>query len=95
MLLAHEKAKRKILTKDFFEWNKNATNLKSKNGDLKNEIKCLNASHASTSMIDHVFICNRCKDVDIDVCASGKERVHLKGRGELELLFSSLNYANN
>jgi hypothetical protein len=40
--------------------------LKTKNVDLRNKIEKLNIAHASTSLLDHVSICTRCKYVDVD-----------------------------
>jgi hypothetical protein len=40
--------------------------LKTKNVDWNDKIEKLNATHASTSSLEHVSICTRCKDVDVD-----------------------------
>jgi hypothetical protein len=56
------------LTKEQNVCNDNITCLKYENNDFKNGIKCLNTTHASTSIVEHVCICTRWKDVDIDAC---------------------------
>lgn len=56
------------MTKKLNDCNDNIICLKYENSDINNEIKCLNASHSSTSIVEHVSICTRCKDVKIDVC---------------------------
>jgi glucan phosphorylase len=66
--LTFEKGRYKILTKGLNVCNDDITSLKSEKIDLTNEIKCLNDSHASISSVEHVRICTRCKDVDIDAC---------------------------
>ena len=40
--------------------------LKFENVDLIAKIKKFNACHASTSSIEHVTICTRCRDIDVD-----------------------------
>jgi hypothetical protein len=65
--LALKKEELKILTKELKECCKAISNLKSQNVDLKGEITNLSVSQASTSNIDHVSICTKCRNIDIDV----------------------------
>jgi hypothetical protein len=47
-------------------YNSSISNLKNANDDLNAKIVKLNECHASSSSVEHVSACNRCKDVDID-----------------------------
>jgi hypothetical protein len=47
--------------------------ISNKNGALKDEIKCLKSSHASTSSNEHVLIYDRCKYVDIHACSTNQK----------------------
>jgi hypothetical protein len=62
--LAHEKEKNKILSKELVVCNSSISSLKHANDDLSAKIVKLNECHASSSSIEHVLVCNRCKDVD-------------------------------
>jgi septal ring factor EnvC (AmiA/AmiB activator) len=64
--LALKKEELKILTKELKECCKTISNLKSQNVDLKGEITNLSVSQASTLNIDHVSICTKCRNIDID-----------------------------
>jgi hypothetical protein len=64
--LAHEKEKCKNLTNELKTCNDSISCLKSENVNLIAKIRELNACSASTSTIEHVTICTRCKDVDVD-----------------------------
>jgi chromosome segregation ATPase len=47
--------------------NESISSLKIENDNLNAEIEELNTCKPSTSTIDHVTICTRCRDVNIDV----------------------------
>jgi hypothetical protein len=64
--LVHETEKYKNLTNELKLCNDSISCLKIEDIDLNAKIKELNASHASTSSVEHVSICTRCKDVDVD-----------------------------
>jgi hypothetical protein len=64
--LAHEKEKCKILTNELKTCNDSISCLKSENVNLIAKIEDLNACPASTSTVEHVTICTRCRDVDVD-----------------------------
>jgi hypothetical protein len=53
------------LTSELSAFNDSISKLKNLNVDLKAKLKEVNFSSSS---IEHVFICNRCKDFNIDVC---------------------------
>jgi seryl-tRNA synthetase len=52
--------------KDFDVCNVTISNLRDKNDILRAKIVELNSCKPSTSTIEHVSICNRCRDVDIN-----------------------------
>jgi hypothetical protein len=54
------------LTDELKVCNDSISYLKIENVDLNAKIKELNIAHVSTSFIEHVVLCTRCKDVDVD-----------------------------
>jgi hypothetical protein len=58
------------LTKELKDCHETMSSLNDENVDLKDEIKSLNVSHASTSSIEHVSFCTRCKDIVVDAYVS-------------------------
>jgi hypothetical protein len=64
--LAHEKEKCKNLTNELKTCNDSISCLKSENVNLIAKIEELNACPASTSTLEHIAICTRCRDVDVD-----------------------------
>jgi hypothetical protein len=46
------------------------SSLKDANDDLNDKIEKLNEWHVSSSSLEHVIICNRCKDIDVDTCVA-------------------------
>jgi hypothetical protein len=64
--LAHEKEKCKNLTNELKTCNDLISCLKSKNANLIAKIEELNACHVSTSTVEHVTICTRYRDIDVD-----------------------------
>jgi chromosome segregation ATPase len=56
----------KILTKELNTSNDSISCLKSENASLIAKIEELNACHVPTSTIEHVTICIRCTDVDVN-----------------------------
>jgi hypothetical protein len=53
--------------KDLNVCNISISNLRNKNATLHAKIDALNACKPSTSSVDHVTICTRCRDVNVDV----------------------------
>jgi chromosome segregation ATPase len=66
--LAHEKEKINFLTHGLISCNDSISSLQCANDDLNAKIVKLNDRHASSSSIEHVSICTRCKYVDVDAC---------------------------
>jgi hypothetical protein len=64
--LAHEKEKCKNLTNETITCNDSISCLKSENVNLIAKIEELNACPISTSTVEYVTICTRCRDVDVD-----------------------------
>ena len=64
--LAHEVEKCKILTNELKPCNDSIFGLKIENGDLLAKIKELNVAPISTSIVEHVTICTRYRDVCIN-----------------------------
>jgi hypothetical protein len=54
------------LTKELNTSNDSISCLKTENGSLIAKIEELNACHVSTSTIEHVTICTRCRDIDVN-----------------------------
>jgi hypothetical protein len=63
--LALEVKKNEILSSELSSCHESISSLNSLNADLNARIENLNVASSST---EHVSICNRCKDFDIDVC---------------------------
>jgi uncharacterized protein (UPF0335 family) len=64
--LSHEVEKNKILSNELTVFIDSISCLEIENVDLNAKIKELNDAHASTSTLEHISICTRCKDVDVD-----------------------------
>jgi hypothetical protein len=56
----------KNLTKEVKTRNDSISCLKSENASLIAKIEELNACHVPTSIVEHVTICTRCRDVDVN-----------------------------
>jgi hypothetical protein len=55
------------LTKELDICNDSISCLRSENASLISKIEELNACNVSTSIVEHVTICTRCRDINIDV----------------------------
>jgi hypothetical protein len=66
-VLAHEKENIKILTHELKPCNDLICSIQCATDGLIAKIVKLDNCHASSSSIEHVSICTRCKDVDVDV----------------------------
>jgi hypothetical protein len=64
--LALEIKKNELLSKEIFVFHDTINCLKSTNSDLGAKIVELNKCPAS--IVEHVKICIRCKDLDVDAC---------------------------
>ena len=65
--LALEVEKNKMLSKELSDCKSSISSLTLTNDDLNAKIEKLNDCHASSSCIENVSICTRCKDVDLDL----------------------------
>jgi hypothetical protein len=63
--LALEVKRNEILSSELSSCNESMSSLKSLNVDLNAKIEKVNIISSS---VEHVSICNRCKDFDIDAC---------------------------
>jgi hypothetical protein len=54
------------LSKEFNDFNDSISCLRTGNASLIAKIEELNACNVSTSTIEHVTICTRCRDINID-----------------------------
>jgi hypothetical protein len=63
--LALEIKKNEILSSELSTCHNSISSLKTLNDDLNTKLEKLNVA---TSSVEHVVICNRCKDVNIDAC---------------------------
>jgi hypothetical protein len=59
------------------------SSLKITNDELNDRIEKLNECHVASSSIEHVVICNRCKDIDVESCVANIAMIaHLNARIE-------------
>jgi hypothetical protein len=63
--LALEIKKNELLSSELSTCHHSISSLKNLNVDLNTKLEKLNAA---SSCVEHVVICNRCKDVNIDAC---------------------------
>jgi hypothetical protein len=63
--LALEITKNELLSSELSTCHDSISSLKNLNVDLNTKLEKLNVA---SSCVEHVVICNRCKDVDIDAC---------------------------
>jgi hypothetical protein len=63
--LALEVKRNEILSSELSSCNESMSSLKSLNADLNAKLEKVNITSSS---VEHVSICNRCKDFDIDAC---------------------------
>jgi hypothetical protein len=63
--LALEIKKNELLSSELSSCHDSINSLKSLNADLSAKLEKVNVA---SSTVDHISICNRCKDVDIDAC---------------------------
>jgi hypothetical protein len=64
--LAIEVKKNEILSSELSTCHESISSLKNLNDDLNVKLEKVNAT---SSCVEHVVICNRCKDFDIDACS--------------------------
>jgi hypothetical protein len=58
------------LSKVLYDSHSSISCLKIANNELNVKVVKLNECHTSTSSLEHVSICNRCKDVYVDSCVA-------------------------
>src|SRR5688500_15793891 len=63
--LALEIKRNEMLSSELSACHENVSSLKSINDDLNAKLEVVNKSN---SCVEHVVICNRCKDFDVDAC---------------------------
>ena len=64
--LAIEIKKNELLSSELSTCNDSISSLKNLNADLNTKLEKVNVT---SSCLEHVVICNRCKDFDIDACS--------------------------
>jgi vacuolar-type H+-ATPase subunit H len=65
--------KNELLTSELSAYNDSKSKLKNLNVDLNAKLEEVNSVISS---IEHVFICNRCKDFNIDACKEHASTIH-------------------
>jgi hypothetical protein len=73
--LALELENNNILSKVLPNCHSSISYLKATNDELKVKIGKLNECHASLASMEHVSICIRCKDVDVDSCIANIAKI--------------------
>jgi chromosome segregation ATPase len=63
--LALETKKNELLCSELSTYHESISNLKNLNDDLNAKLE---EANSASSSIEHVVICNKCKDIDIDAC---------------------------
>jgi hypothetical protein len=81
--LALEIKRNELLSSELSSCNESISSLKTLNDDLSAKLEVVNKS---SSCVEHVVICNRCKDFDIDACVE-----HLTSIAKLNDEVASLN----
>jgi hypothetical protein len=81
--LALEIKRNKLLTSELSSCNESISSLKTLNDDLSAKLEVVNKS---SSCVEHVVICNRCKDFNVDACVE-----HLTSSAKLNDEVASLN----
>jgi hypothetical protein len=81
--LALEVKKNEILSSELSTCHESISSLKTLNDDLNAKIEKVNVT---SSCVEHVVICNRCKDFDVDACNE-----HVSTIAKLNLDVASLN----
>jgi hypothetical protein len=66
--LAQELEKNKILPTELYDCHSCISCIKIDNDELNDKIVRLSECHASSSTLEYVSICNKCKDIGVDVC---------------------------
>jgi hypothetical protein len=81
--LALEVKRNEMLSCELSTYHETVSNLKSINDDLNAKLEVVNKS---SSCVEHVVICNRCKDFNVDACVE-----HLTSITKLNDEIASLN----
>ena len=63
--LALEIKRNEMLSSELFSCHESVSSLRSLNDELNAKLEEINKS---SSCVEHVVICNRCKDFDVDAC---------------------------
>jgi hypothetical protein len=84
--LALEVKRNEMLSSELSACHETVSSLKSVNDDLNAKLEVANKS---SSCVEHVVICNRCKDFDIDACVEHLTSI-TKSNGEVASLNAQL-----
>ena len=89
--LALEIKRNELLSSELSTCNETVASLKSTNDDLNAKLEVVNKS---SSCVEHVVICNRCKDFDVDACVEHLTSI-TKLNGEVASLNAQLKTCKN
>jgi hypothetical protein len=89
--LALEVKRNDMLSSELYACHETVSSLKSVNDDLNAKLEVVNKS---SSCIEHVVICNRCKDFDVDACVEHLTSIN-KLNGEVASLNAQLKTCKN
>jgi hypothetical protein len=89
--LALEVKRNEMLSSELSACHETVSNLKSVNDDLNAKLE---EANKSSSYVEHVSICNRCKDFDVDACVEHLTSI-TKLNGEVASLNAQLKTCKN
>jgi predicted RNase H-like nuclease (RuvC/YqgF family) len=89
--LALEVRRNEMLSSELSACHETVSNLKSINNDLNAKLE---EANKSSSIVEHVSICNRCKDFNVDACVEHLTSI-AKLNGEVESLNAQLKTCKN
>jgi hypothetical protein len=76
--LALEIKKNELLSTELSGYHSFISYVKIANDDFNVKIEKLNKCHVSISSLEHVLICNRCKNIDVDACVANIANLNAK-----------------
>jgi DNA repair exonuclease SbcCD ATPase subunit len=89
--LALEAKRNELLSSELSSCNDSISSLKNLNDDLNAKLE---KENVASSTVEHVVICNRCKDVDVDACNTHATTI-LKLNDEIAHLNGQLKICKN